>query len=258
MVGDKGTGKSYWALATAMWTAAYIAGILQKGTWSDYFTIDNVAVIDRARILELAGNAKPYNVYVFDDVGVGWDARDFGKETNKFLNHVFEICRIRRNVLIITVPQQFMIDKVPRNTSLYNGVMKERLFDYDPPMSVAAMYKRHFELHANKMLNPYVAMGKMKLTRIVTQRPAYSLTEEYDRVREMMSATEFAKMDSGDEVKKARDAEKVAQERAKTEKMMMVDHEVKVNGASVRGTCRKFKMSMEAYRHWRDKMDRLV
>ena len=212
-------------------------------------------MIDREKILELAGNAKPYNVYVFDDVGVGWDARDFSKETNKFLNHVFEICRIRRNVLIITVPQQFMVDKVPRNTSLYNGVMKERLFDYDPPMSVTAMYKRHFEMHANKMLNPYVAMGKMKLTRIITHRPPLELALAYDKIREAMSSAEFSKMEAGDQVLKAKAVEKEAQGRARKELMQMIDHEVQVNNMSVSAACRKLKVKRSTYLSYRDDMN---
>lgn len=197
--GDKGSGKSYSSIRIAFNTARRIADIRERDpdNWYDYFTMDNVAVIDPNRAFEIMGHAKKYNVYVYDDIGVGWNARSFTSKENKSKNDIFQVNRIARTCQIMSLPNQFLIDKVPRMLCNYVAEMDSRFFQHELTTMRVFKPKTVFRL-GNKRMTPTLLMGGSKVVRYIIEKPPQRLADEYDRIRE--EATKLIMEDRCEEV----------------------------------------------------------
>lgn len=205
--GDKGSGKSYGSIRIAFNTAQRIAEIRDRDpdNWYDYFTMDNVAVIDPNRAFEIMGHAKKYNVYVYDDIGVGWNARSFTSKENKSKNDIFQVNRISRTCQIMSLPNQFLIDKVPRMLCNYVAEMDSRFFQHGLTTMRVFKPKTVFRL-GNKRITPTLLMGNSKVVRYIIEKPPKALADEYDRIRE--EATKMIMTDRCEEVANIEEAKK--------------------------------------------------
>jgi len=129
IVGDKGKGKSWGALSLAYEVSSYVAEI-KGGKPSDYFTLDNVAIITKDEVIRvLKNNMKQFNIVIFDDIGVGWSNRDFATKFSKIMNGIFQVFRTKNIFLIMTVPDKSYIDKLPREGVHYFMEVTDSYFD---------------------------------------------------------------------------------------------------------------------------------
>lgn len=194
--GDKGTGKSYATISMAYSIAKEIAKIRHRdeSKWPRYFNLhDCVAIINREQIVDLMAKAKPYQILIFDDAAAGWDAREFAKEGNKFLNHILEISRTRRNIILISTPQAFLLDKVPRQLTVYRCHMEGAYFSYDPPFSTIKIYKQKVSKDG-KVKNMFPMAGRTKFAIYICHRPPRDISDEYNRLRDLAAAREYERM----------------------------------------------------------------
>ena len=184
--GQKGSGKSYASLRIAYNTARCVAEILDDDwhKWTKYFSMNNVAIIDPDRAFEIIGEAKPYNIYLFDDIGVGWNSRSFASKDNRDKNDIFQINRVAQTVQILSMPNQFLLDKVPRMLCNYMAEMDRS--EYSRGFSLMKVFKTKtlFRLNNQRITPHLVAEDGAKITKYVVHRPPAFLAKQYDKIRE--------------------------------------------------------------------------
>jgi len=183
--GQKGSGKSYASLRIAYNTARCVAEILDDDwhKWTKYFSMNNVAIIDPDRAFEIIGEAKPYNIYLFDDIGVGWNSRSFASKDNRDKNDIFQINRVAQTVQILSMPNQFLLDKVPRMLCNYMAEMDRS--EYSKGFSLMKVFKTKtlFRLNNQRITPHLVAEDGAKITKYVVHRPPAFLAKQYDKIR---------------------------------------------------------------------------
>lgn len=129
VVGDKGKGKSWGAISFAWEVAQWVAKI-KGGKPEDYFSFENIAIITKNEVIRvLKFRLGQYYIIILDDIGVGWSNRDFQSKFNKVMNNIFQVFRTRNVFLILTVPDQSYIDKLPRHGSHYLIEVVDSYFD---------------------------------------------------------------------------------------------------------------------------------
>lgn len=183
--GPKGSGKSYASLRIAYNTARCVAEILDDDwhKWTKYFSMNNVAIIDPDRAFEIIGEAKPYNIYIFDDIGVGWNSRAFASKENRDKNDIFQINRVAQTMQILSMPNQFLLDKVPRMLCNYMAEMDRS--EYSRGFSLMKVFKTKtlFRLNNQRITPHLVAEDGAKITKYVVHRPPAFLAKQYDKIR---------------------------------------------------------------------------
>lgn len=185
LTGERGSGKSYSALYLGWKTAKKIA-LKKGGTWQDYFSMENVAIIDPKELLEKMQVLKPWNIYLLDDAGAGWSARSFMSKQNQILNHILETCRTQNAGIFITTPDLFLIDKVPRSLASFVGEVAES--HHDKNYNLLKVFRTERLRREGKTLYShlqfYTPQGKSKIVRWRTHMPPNDLVIEYNRIRE--------------------------------------------------------------------------
>lgn len=181
LVGEMGSGKSMVLLELARKTAVHLAKLI-GGKPEDYFTFNNVGVINPESLWDKLSELKPFNIYILDDAGVGWDARDFAKEGNKELNHILSTCRVHNNCIFMSVPDTFLIDKAPRTISYYYGEVSESMHGYGLTFIKVFRLKRLFR--QGKTLYRYLSKGASKIIRYKATMPPKELVDQYNVVRD--------------------------------------------------------------------------
>ncbi|MDD2258176.1 MAG: hypothetical protein PHN43_03165 [Patescibacteria group bacterium] len=188
--GQKGSGKSYASLRIAYNTARQVAEILDDDwhEWPKYFSMENVAIIDPERASEVIGNAKLHNIYIFDDIGVGWNSRAFASKENRDKNDIFQINRVAQTVQILSMPNQFLIDKVPRMLCNYLAEMDRGMYGQGISFMKVFKTKTLFRI-GNQQITPHlVAADGEKITKYVIHKPPKFLAKQYDRIRKDITA----------------------------------------------------------------------
>jgi predicted Zn-ribbon and HTH transcriptional regulator len=200
LVGERGSGKSYSLLRIAINTAMEIAKIKDgdTGKWQKYFGLQNVSVIQEEDLEERMMNLTKHNVYVLDDAGVGWDSRDFATKTNKRLNHIVQVCRTANTVLLISVPDPFLIDKVPRSLVRYYGEVSEQIHEYG--ISLLKVFQNVRLFREGKTLTMHMPWGyKTTARRFIVTAPPKEMADEYEKIRDQ-KAREVARTDHVEEL----------------------------------------------------------
>ncbi len=141
-------------------------------------------IIDPDRAFEIIGEAKPYNIYLFDDIGVGWNSRSFASKDNRDKNDIFQINRVAQTVQILSMPNQFLLDKVPRMLCNYMAEMDRS--EYSRGFSLMKVFKTKtlFRLNNQRITPHLVAEDGAKITKYVVHRPPAFLAKQYDKIRE--------------------------------------------------------------------------
>ena len=184
--GQKGSGKSYASLRIAYNTARRIAEIRDEDwrEWPKYFSMANVAIIDPERASAIISHAKPYNIYIFDDIGVGWNSRAFASKENRDKNDIFQINRVAQTIQILSMPNQFLLDKVPRMLCNYLAEMDSSSFSKGLSTMKVFKAKTIFRLDSLR-INPHLVAttGEKIVKHVIAQPPAF-LAEQYDKIRQ--------------------------------------------------------------------------
>ena len=151
-VGHTGSGKSNANLRLGYNVACEVAKI-KGGTWHDYFNIDHIAVITREEIMRVMQVNRKYSVILLDDIGVGMSARNWNKEENKLLNEIIQTFRTDNTCLLLTLPDTFMLDKIPRHLSHWFCEMDTSIFEKN--VSIAKVFELFNQPRSGKMFYKY-------------------------------------------------------------------------------------------------------
>lgn len=182
IVGKQGMGKSNAALYIATETAKWIA---QKkgGKPEDYFTIDNCAIMELDTIIPIIKNIdrKRYNIFILDDIGASYGARDYQNVVNKAFNKIIQTFRDSNTLVILTMPDDFLIDKVPRKLAHYQVEMTTQVFHKNVSIGKLSEVKEIYKAH--KTIYPFVCENGVKYTRCMFRLVNGPLHEEYNRRR---------------------------------------------------------------------------
>ena len=185
IIGRTGSGKSSAALQIAHETAKYMSSL--NGHSPDYFfNIDHVAIITEDEIIRVMKDVKKHGIYILDDIGVGWNSRKWNSKANIIMNNIIQTFRTWNNLLILTVPDDENIDKVPRNSLRYRIDMKEANFDNGFSLGAMQEMKRSFKHKKNYF--PYPTHEGKKYIRVEFNRPPAHIADEYERRREAIQA----------------------------------------------------------------------
>jgi hypothetical protein len=187
-VGGRGSGKSEKDLSLGeiggMWTSLFVDNDGSRHGGMDYFNIDYVACIDEGDAAELMSRKDRYIWKQFDDIGVGWNARNFGSKANKDKNDVFQINRVNNTVQLMSVPDTFLLDKVPRHLishyceMVFSDEMKRRYEWTEMKLFIA---DKNFR--SGTQLTSYPIFGGARIERVVAPRCSKRLAEEYLNLR---------------------------------------------------------------------------
>lgn len=187
IVAPKGYGKSYSALELCWGTAIEISERI-GGTPYDYFPYDaennwlpNCATIVTEDIVDILHKTKKHNVYLLDDIGVGWNARKFRDAGNILLNDIFELIRIDNTVLIMTVMDQEFIDKVPRSIVPYFCEINRKMHKYG--VNELKVFTNRKLYRVGKINYPHIAINRDKYIRYYCEMPPKWMWKAYDHMR---------------------------------------------------------------------------
>jgi hypothetical protein len=93
LVGNKGRGKSLAAQSLCYYAGCELAERL-GGKWQDYYDpAKNLAIILESEATAVMGIQEKYQCKNYDDIGIGWGARNWQDKDNKDKNDVFQINR---------------------------------------------------------------------------------------------------------------------------------------------------------------------
>ena len=181
IVGNKGRGKSLTALSMSYYTACEIAERI-GGKWTDYFNPDtNMAVILETEANKVMGIQKKYQVKDYDDIGIGWGARDWQDKDNKNKNDVFQINRTDSTLQIFSVPNQFLLDKVPRSLVSHYAEMAQQFFEHG--FTTIKMFEPETLFREGKIIQPYLNTDRTKYVLFRIPKPPDDLVSYYKKRR---------------------------------------------------------------------------
>jgi hypothetical protein len=185
IIGRTGSGKSSAAIQIAHETAKYMA-TFNSHPPEYYFNIDHMAIISEDEIIRVMSGIKKQGIYILDDIGVGWNSRKWQSKANIVMNNIIQTFRTWNNLLILTVPDDENIDKVPRNSLRYRIDMKDANFDMG--YSLGAMQELSRNYKTKKNFFPYPKEKGVKYVRVKFVRPPPFLIDEYELRRAAIQA----------------------------------------------------------------------
>jgi hypothetical protein len=181
VTGAFGKGKSTFCLYLGYRVAEEVAKI-KGGKWQDYFNRENIAIADEEEIERIFQNLKKYSVYLLDDVGRAWGAREFMSKLNKLFNNIFQLMRTANTCLLISIASTFLVDKVPRTLSNVLVEMDVSFFDYGA--SLVKIKKVRHRPQYGDILYPFYNFGTFKFVRHIAMLPPAELMDDYVKERE--------------------------------------------------------------------------
>jgi hypothetical protein len=205
VVGAFGKGKSTFCLYLGHRVAEEVAK-LKGGTAEDYFNRENIAIAEESEIQRALSNLKKWNIYLLDDVGKAWGAREFMSRLNKLFNDIFQLMRTANTFLLISIASTFLVDKVPRNLVNSMAEMDDPLFDYGLTL-VKVKNVKHRPQYGDVHM-PFPVFGPIKVVRYLGKLPPEDLMAQYVKEREAVEI----------KLREQRDKEKEAAEEPKQSK----------------------------------------
>jgi hypothetical protein len=139
-----------------------------------------------AVILESEANAlmaiqDRYQVKNYDDIGIGWGARNWQDKDNKDKNDVFQINRTDSTIQVFSVPNQFLLDKVPRSLVSHYAEMDQQFFEHG--FTTIKMFKPQTLFREGKIIQPYLHMDRTKYVLFRVPKPPQDLIDFYQAKR---------------------------------------------------------------------------
>ena len=199
LVGNKGRGKSLAALSMCYFTACELAERF-GGKWQNFFNPDrNLAVILESEANSVMAIQEKYQIKDFDDIGIGWGARDWHSKENMEKNDVFQINRTDNTLQVFTVPNQFLLDKVPRSLVSHYGEMYQQFFAHG--FTTIKIFEPETLFREGRIIQPYLNVDRTKYVLFRVPKPPQDLTEFYNKKRRenKTKATECRLSDGSEE-----------------------------------------------------------
>ena len=262
IVGTQGKGKSWTGLTLAYSAARQVSRIINRKqdkntSWKDFFSMDNVVIMDDSMVKDVLSDVKQYNVYIFDDIGIAWNARESMSKGNKLLNDVFQVFRTENTIVILSIISPFLIDKVPRNLVNYQIEMDMNLFTYgwtfSKVLNVLGRARDSSPLYQYQKTSG--ASGNMGVVRCGTPKPPGFLSDTYDVHRREAAAKLRIERMTRDEEKengKKKNKVKTGSDYPNEWKYEKVEALITDKKFSQRAACKLMECDSEAYRRWRD------
>jgi len=183
IVAPTGAGKSWSGIAIGELVAQFVAEI-KGGKDTDYFSPENIAIITQQEIIRLLKDKLDvrHSVIGFDDIGVGWNARNFMNEFNKTMNDIYQTFRTRNCFLYVTLPDPRLIDVVPRDMVKY--IMEVHSSNHDNGYVTCKIFEVAKNMRKQTKLYPYImdySGNKIKRHIIYAPSPVYTVPYEVRR-----------------------------------------------------------------------------
>ena len=180
MQGRTGGGKSFAALRIAYNVSVEVAKIV-GGKPQDYFSIDSVAIITMQEIKRVLGSMKRYGIYIADDIGVGLNARKWQSQINLAFNDIFSTFRTENSFLICTVPDSFLMDKVPRR--LVHAMAESEMSVFEKNITIFKLFEIKQKPRQEKTFFVYPRHAGKQYVRLAVRKPPQELIEPYEKKR---------------------------------------------------------------------------
>ncbi len=183
VVGPKGSGKSSAVLSIDYHSAIKIAEWMNDGSkWTDYYNLEEyTAIILEEEATRLMNIQIKYIVKNFDDIGVGWGSRKWRDQENLDKNDIFQINRTDSAIQTFSVPNQFLLDKVPRSLVSHYMEMDQKLFEKG--YTTIKLFKPRTMFREGKIINPYLQVDRNKFVNYLIPAPPHHLWTEYKKLR---------------------------------------------------------------------------
>lgn len=181
-----GKGKDWTGGAIGECVAQYVSEI-KGGEPDDYFTAENVAVITHEEVLRVLSKKidKKYSVIGFSDIGLAWSARDFMDRFNQAMNDIAQTIRTRNLFAYFTLPDPFLIDKVPRELIRY--VCKVESSHFDMYYTECKIQEPMKKVQWGKKIYPYLLdLDGNRINRHIIFRPSQKWVDNYEPRRALI------------------------------------------------------------------------
>ena len=182
-VGPKGSGKSSTVISICYEAAHKIAAWVNDGSkWDDYWNLhEYTACILEEEATRLMNIQKRYIIKNFDDIGIGWGARKWRDEENMQKNDIIQINRTDNCIQCLSVPDQFLIDKVPRRLISHFIEMDAKLFEKG--YTTIKMFKPQVMFREDRVINPFLQVDRNKFVNYLIKAPPHDIWTEYKKMR---------------------------------------------------------------------------
>lgn len=252
VVGAQGKGKSWLGLTLGYGVASEIAR-RKGGKWQDYFSLDNIVVMDDKKVKEVLHDIKQYNVYFLDDIGIAWNAREAMSKANKLLNDVFQVFRTENTFVMLSIISDFLIDKVPRNLVNYQFEMNMSLFDY-----YCSLPKVFYVVPKPREQKPHyhypTAVNDVAVVRYLAPAPPREIADEYDEIRTVAARRlREERMKSDEDVEKEKENNKVDKRRkpfTMEAQCQAVKRMIEDGNYNQKDACGVIGCSPDSYQNW--------
>lgn len=216
-VGNKGSGKSSTVLSICYHAAIKIADWVNDGSkWDDYYNLHELtACILEDDANKLMNIQRKYVIKNFDDIGLGWGARNWRDDENIQKNDIFQINRTDSAMQFFSIPNQFLLDKVPRSLVSHYVEMDDRMFDLG--FTTIKLFKPKTMFRESKIINPFLIMDRNKYVNYLIPKPPHKLWSEY---KELRAKNKDIAIRRRQEDKNKRDEMRQLQEEVKMQKLV--------------------------------------
>lgn len=184
--GQTGSGKSLSAL--------YLAEEIQKVTLPEVLFDVRQVVFSGTDFMRLIIGSNPLpkgSVIIWDEIGVGMNAKKAMSALNIALNNVFQVFRSRNYIFISTTPDHNFIDKSTRK--LLHCFLEAQKIDYKSKTNQVLLNMLQFNTKLNKLYYHNIKVkeeGKetIILPYIYTMLPSNDLLESYNKKKEAFNS----------------------------------------------------------------------
>lgn len=210
LAGKKGSGKSYSSLEIARCCAIRTAIKLDndESKWTDYFSMDNVAIMDTDKMIDILTSNEKHQVIISDDSGTIQGARKFRSDDNQNMNDVLVVNRTNNCIYLSSAPESNHVDKQARGLPEHQIDFVKNYAGLSSGFATCKYFEKITDPKTSNSYHVYHYWRDMKVLRCIIQAPPKALTDEYDKMREEGKKRIQAKLK---EMKEQREAEKNGQ-----------------------------------------------
>lgn len=184
VVGSTGSGKSSFAGGLIIGLANYLGEKLDRDPREFFNFKRNLACMNLDRVQEVMADPDEYNLIWLDDMGPALNSRKFYTIQNMDFNDVLQTFRPNRNILIITEPQESLIDKVIRKIAHYHVELTHKLFEtHNIPMTACKVKKIEYKHTQDQTWYPYLQDDTGRYVQYITPKAPDIFLTEYDKIR---------------------------------------------------------------------------
>lgn len=186
VVGVSGSGKS-WATITLCYE---VAKILSKRTGKPiktFFDFDDqhMSVMNEETLKSVMSNPIKNSILFLDDIGTVLNARRFMSKDNIEFNDIFQTFRPQNNLVIMTMQDSSLVDKVARILCHFEIEMTMPLMDKG--LTVGRCQEIRLDHKTGQIYYPYIKdKDGNKIRQIVFNAPDKEITDRYEIVRTEM------------------------------------------------------------------------